>query len=109
MTAPDNDPPTADTPHVPGPVETRVRADLDAMGQDEKRFRGSLSEIAIVLARSLDQAVNADDVNLTKVAQVALQLRTTLLSMTEVSNDDDLLRKFFARFSTPEGGNPANA
>lgn len=88
------------TPRVPGPVETQVRHDIEAIGGEEVGFRGSLTEIALALARALDRADAGED--LSKVAAVSLQLRQTLASMASVGTDAETLKKFMEWMRTPE-------
>ena len=83
----------------PGTVEAQVRADLAALGELDKGMRGSLAAIAITLARALDRA--AEDEDLGKIAQVSLQLRQTLASMSDVSKDASLLRQLVDFMQTP--------
>jgi len=90
---------TEDKPY--GPIEMQVRRDLDRMGKLDVGVRGSLAAIATRLARALD---STQDDDLTRVSQVSLQLRQTLVSLSDVSNDPELIRQLLSRLSTPTDG-----
>lgn len=78
-----------------GEVETEALRELDALVASKHLFRGTLTQMAIRLARAYDQYDGAD---LAKLARVNQELRQTLATLTEVGDDGD---DDAARMSTP--------
>lgn len=63
-----------------------VRRDLRRLGRLDTGVRGSLAEVAFVLARAID---DADEEPPTTVAKLAQELRVTLGALREVGGDGD--------------------
>ena len=62
------------------------RRDLRRLGRLDTGVRGSLAEVAFVLARAID---DADEEPPTTVAKLAQELRVTLGALREVGGDSD--------------------
>lgn len=88
-------------PYEPGPVERSVLADLQRVGQLDKGVRGSLTEMAVKLARAFD-ICNTDDI--TALAKLNAELRQTLGRLTDVGSDKGTAEALFAALSKPHGG-----
>jgi hypothetical protein len=84
----------------PGPVEARVRQDLEALVVDGG-VQGALAEIAFSLARSLDEGAGMS------AAAVARELRAALAELVKgaAGDDDDDVDGL----STPVHGDPGTA
>ena len=80
----------------PGRVESAVHRDLERLGALDVGVRGALSEVALVLARAID---NGRDEPASTIAKLAQELRVTLASLTEVKGDDDPVEQFVAGLS----------
>lgn len=92
----------------PGEVERAVRREIAALDGSVQIFHGSLSAMAVRLARAYDDYAGAD---LTKLARLNQELRQTLAALVEVGVDDN--GDEAARLSTPvrdgEDTGPADA
>lgn len=111
MTEIDNDAPLSPTgpvaeegePVAPShAVEEAVIRDLARLGGLTTGVRSSLVQVALGLARSMDHAMDTD-AGPTAIARLAQELRTTLISLTEVSSDGSLVKELFSRMSAPVG------
>ena len=70
-----------------GPIEARVRADVDALVTGHPMGE-SLGEVAFMLARRLDDAAGTKDL---AVAGISKELRETLVELAGMGvGDDDL-------------------
>lgn len=83
-------------PGQPGEVERAVRAEIAALDGSEQVFHGTLSAMAVRLARAYDEYAGAD---LSKLARLNMELRQTLAALVEVGGDGDDGEG--ARLSTP--------
>lgn len=87
-----------------GPVETKVRADVDALVSSHPMGE-ALAELAFTLARTLDQGAGM------AVAAVGRELRATLAELAGmgVSDDDDLEDRLSAPVRNAEDPGAADA
>jgi hypothetical protein len=79
-----------------GPVTAEALRELDALAASKHVFQGTLTQMAVRLARAYDEYDGAD---LTKLARLNQELRQTLAALTEVGDDGDDGEA--ARMSTP--------
>lgn len=88
------------TVRKPGPVETSVIADLDALPkQDTTGLRRSLREMALKLARAMDECETKD---VAALSRANAELRQTLARLTGAGADDrSTLADFLRLMSTP--------
>jgi hypothetical protein len=84
-----------------GPIETSVRADIQALGPLTSGVRRSMAVMAYGLASQLDQAYE-DDASGTRIAQINKELRSTLQQVTETANDNRKADALATFLSSPE-------
>lgn len=77
----------SDGARVPGPVEAAVAADIRDLGALAGGVRRSLAQVALFLARAID--ARGEDAGPTTTAQLARELRSTLVALTWGDDDDD--------------------
>ncbi len=83
-----------------GTIEASVQTDLDRLGKLDTGVRGSMAQVALKLARALDN--QPDDAGPTTTARLAQELRTTLLALMGVNTKDGTgLRELFDLLSRP--------
>ena len=83
-----------------GTIEAAVQTDLDRLGKLDTGVRGSMAQVALKLARALDN--QPDDAGPTTTARLAQELRTTLLALMGVNTKDGTgLRELFDLLSRP--------
>lgn len=85
----------------PGKIEASVRDNLARLGSLDTGVRASMSEMALKLARALDQCDSGDIASLSKLNS---ELRQTLNRLTGADGvDSDRLQALLVALSTPVG------
>lgn len=85
---------------APGRIYTAVEADLSRMEKIDAGVRGSLAEMARVLAIQVDLAIDGG-VPMAQLVKAMQELRVVLRQISEVRSDSDLAKLLRQQLSTP--------